>query len=59
MRHLLPKENPVCVHRWEEEPNRHVFVCTECDYHISMFELYQRQEGDVDTKYTKAIDNRQ
>lgn len=46
MHKRLPKENPVCVHDWQAEPLRLVYVCQKCGYLLPVYVLYQQQESE-------------
>lgn len=45
---ILPKSNPVCLHVWEQRPDCHAFVCGNCGYTLTYFDLILPREGEHD-----------
>jgi hypothetical protein len=43
----LPVKNPVCVHEWQLLSNQFAFECKHCGYVVTMRELHQPHEGEL------------
>lgn len=41
----LPDSNPVCVHVWLYDPTCSAWVCADCGYRITAYDLMQPVEA--------------